>query len=49
MTFQRSEESAKGDKDQVEVANAVNLQPLNLQLDTGDEYTNFRHKWWQLW
>lgn len=49
MTSQRSEESAKGDKDQVEVANAVNLQPLNLQLDTGDEYTNFRQKWWQLW
>lgn len=49
MTSQRSEESAKGDKDQVEVANAANLQPLNLQLDTGDEYTNFRQKWWQLW
>jgi hypothetical protein len=49
MTSQRSEESAKGDKEQVEVANAANLQPLNLQLDTGDEYTNFRQTWWQLW
>jgi hypothetical protein len=49
MTSQRSEESVKGDKDQVQVANAANLQPLNLQLDTGDEYTNFRQKWWQLW
>ncbi|KAG1832564.1 ABC protein [Suillus subalutaceus] len=46
MTSQRSEESVK---EKVEEANAANLQPLNLQLDAGDEYTNFRQKWWQLW
>ncbi|KAG2140137.1 ABC protein [Suillus clintonianus] len=49
MTSQRSEESTKGEKEEVEEAKAVTLQPLNLQLDTGDEYTNFRQKWWQLW
>ncbi|KAG2147643.1 ABC protein [Suillus clintonianus] len=31
-------------------ANASNLHRyLNLQLDTGNEHTNFRRKWWQLW
>ncbi|KAG2105828.1 ABC protein [Suillus discolor] len=49
MNSQRSEESVKGDKEKVEEVNAANLQPLNLQLDTGNKYTNFRHKWWQLW
>ncbi|KAG2348012.1 ABC protein [Suillus weaverae] len=49
MTSQRSEESVRGDKEKVEKVNTANLQPLNLQLDTGDEYTNFRQKWWQLW
>ncbi|KAG2055912.1 ABC protein [Suillus hirtellus] len=49
MNFQRSEESVKGDKEKVEEVSATNLQPSNLQLDTGNEYTNFRHKCWQLW
>ncbi|KAG1750098.1 ABC protein, partial [Suillus lakei] len=46
---QRSEESVKGEKAKVEEVNASNLQPSNLQFDTGDEYTNIRQKWWQLW
>ncbi|KAG1821118.1 ABC protein [Suillus subaureus] len=46
MTSKRSEESVK---EKVEEVEAANLQPLNLQLDAGDEYTNFRQKWWQLW
>ncbi|KAG2037724.1 hypothetical protein BDR03DRAFT_1091732 [Suillus americanus] len=46
MTSQRSEEFVK---EKLEEANAANLKPLNLQLDAGDEYTNFRQKWWQLW
>ncbi|KAG1891771.1 ABC protein [Suillus fuscotomentosus] len=49
MNSQLSEESTKGDKEKVEEVNGTNPQPLNLQLDTGDEYTNFRQKWWQLW
>ncbi|KAG0701997.1 ABC protein [Suillus ampliporus] len=53
MSSQRSEESVQDQKvpieDELEEANIVNYQPLNLQLDTGDEYTNFRQKWWQLW
>ncbi|KAG0698327.1 ABC protein, partial [Suillus ampliporus] len=53
MTSQRSEESPQGEKvpvgQELKEANADNYQPLNLQLDTGDEYTNFRQKWWQLW
>ncbi|KAG0695504.1 ABC protein [Suillus ampliporus] len=52
MSSQRSEESVQDQKvpieDELEEANIVNYQPLNLQLDTGDEYTNFRQKWWQL-
>ncbi|KAH7884664.1 ABC protein [Phlebopus sp. FC_14] len=27
----------------------VAQHPLNLQLDTGNEYIRFRQKWWQLW
>ncbi|KAG2129053.1 ABC protein [Suillus bovinus] len=49
MSSQQSEESVNGDKEKVEEVNAANLHPFNLQLDTGDEYTNFRQKWWQLW
>ncbi|KAG2153342.1 ABC protein [Suillus clintonianus] len=50
MTSRRSEESLESDEEKVEEANVVNLQPLNhLQLDTGNEYTNFRQKWWQFW
>ncbi|KAG2369149.1 ABC protein [Suillus spraguei] len=32
------------DKEKVEESNAV-----NLQLDAGDEHSNCRQKWWQLW
>ncbi|KAG2043713.1 ABC protein [Suillus americanus] len=50
MTFQRSEKSLQGEKEDIEEANAANLlRPLHLQLDTGEGYTNFRQKWWQLW
>ncbi|KAG1817968.1 ABC protein [Suillus subaureus] len=50
MTSQRSEESLQGEKEDIGEANAVNLlRPLHLQLDTGEEYTKFRQKWWQLW
>ncbi|KAG1781882.1 ABC protein [Suillus placidus] len=50
MTSQRSEESLHGEKEDIGEANAVDpLQPLHLQLDTGEGYTNFRQKWWQLW
>ncbi|KAG1879712.1 ABC protein [Suillus subluteus] len=52
MTSQRSEESLQGEKEGIEEANAI--EPLrhslaHLQLDTGEGYTNFRKKWWQLW
>ncbi|KAG1887345.1 ABC protein [Suillus subluteus] len=46
MTSQRSEGFVK---EKVEEAKAANLQPFNLQFDAGEEYTNFRKKWWQLW
>ncbi|KAG0705755.1 ABC protein [Suillus ampliporus] len=36
-------------EEELKKVNTLNYQPLNLQLDTGDEYTNFRQKWWQLW
>ncbi|KAG0699189.1 ABC protein [Suillus ampliporus] len=49
MTSQRSEEFGQVPVER-EDANAANLhQPLHLQLDAGDEYTNFRQKWWQWW
>ncbi|KAG1747129.1 ABC protein [Suillus paluster] len=53
MSSQRSEKSVQDDKVSIEEVleelNIVNYQPLNLQLDTGDEYVNVRQKWWQLW
>ncbi|KAG2137199.1 ABC protein [Suillus cothurnatus] len=50
MTSQRSEESLQGEKEDIGEANAADLlRPLHLQLDTGEGYTNFRKKWWQLW
>ncbi|KAG1747121.1 ABC protein [Suillus paluster] len=36
-------------EEELKEVNIVNYQPLNLQLDTGDEYVYFRQKWWQLW
>ncbi|KAG0693348.1 ABC protein [Suillus ampliporus] len=52
MTSQWSEESVQGKKVPVEQgfkeANTDNYQHLNLRLDTGNEYTNSRQKWWQL-
>ncbi|KAG0705743.1 ABC protein [Suillus ampliporus] len=36
-------------QEELKEANRLNHQPLNLQLDTGNEYTNVRQKWWQLW
>ncbi|KAG1737506.1 ABC protein [Suillus paluster] len=53
MTSRRSEESLQGEKvpvrQELKDVNADNYKPVNLQFDTGDEYTNFRQKWWQLW
>ncbi|KAG0700067.1 ABC protein [Suillus ampliporus] len=51
MTSQRSEEFVQVPVErELKEANAANLhQPLHLQLDTGDEYTNLRQKWWQWW
>ncbi|KAG2366729.1 ABC protein [Suillus spraguei] len=50
MTSQRLEESLQGKKKDIQEGNAVGfLQPLHLQLDTGNGYTNLRQKWWQLW
>ncbi|KAG1748434.1 ABC protein [Suillus paluster] len=51
MTFQHSEKSAQVPvKREFKQAKAAYLhQPLHLQLNTGDEYTNFRQKWWQWW
>ncbi|KAG1733609.1 ABC protein [Suillus paluster] len=51
MSSQYSEESMQVPVErEPKEANAANLhQPLHLQLDTGDEYTNFRQKWWQWW
>ncbi|KAG2145396.1 ABC protein [Suillus bovinus] len=39
----------KADSEKAKEANADNLRPINLQLDTGNEYANVRQKWWQLW
>ncbi|KAG1720218.1 hypothetical protein EDB19DRAFT_1918121 [Suillus lakei] len=49
MASQRSEEFVKGEKEKVEEVNASNLQPSNLQFDTGNEYTNVCQEWWQWW
>ncbi|KAG2138357.1 ABC protein [Suillus clintonianus] len=47
---QPSEGALLGEKEKIKEANAAIFhQPLNLQFDTGDEYINFRQKWWQLW
>ncbi|KAG2147644.1 ABC protein [Suillus clintonianus] len=36
--------------EELKEANVPHLhRHLNIQLDTGNEYANFRQKWWQLW
>jgi ATP-binding cassette, subfamily C (CFTR/MRP), member 1 len=51
MASQRSVEQGEkvSMKEEVKDAHAENVQQPNLQLDTGDEYSRFRQKWWQLW
>jgi len=49
MTSQSSEKGENVLKEEVKEAYTDNLQQPNLQLDSGDEYSRFRQKWWQLW
>ncbi|KAG1728440.1 hypothetical protein EDB19DRAFT_1642493 [Suillus lakei] len=50
MSSQRSEKSVQVPVEQEpKETDAANLPHQHLQLDAGDEYTNFRQKWWQWW
>ncbi|KIO14750.1 hypothetical protein M404DRAFT_120129 [Pisolithus tinctorius Marx 270] len=45
----RGEPKRRGEKDIQARGEGAPLQSLHIQLDTGNEYVNYRHKFWQLW
>lgn len=50
MTSRRLKESLQSKNEDIGEASTANVfRPLHLQLDKGEEHTNFRQKWWQLW